>query len=660
MLNSQSLIKHHDEIKYFIEVNNPLVMCLTESHVTSEIDDFEIAVTNYNIERVNSESRHTGGVIFYIRSDIKYSVCFNTAIEKNLWFLVIKIRLNNDYFTLAGVYHSPNHSHIEFINFLENWLNQNLLNISHTFLMFGDFNINWSSNLGYCNRLKSVINDFGLKQMVNSYTHMFGTGGSIIDLVITNSKNMEVLVLDEPNITDHSIIAIGLPKVNECKTRFIRSKLSDGDIGPFQAELSEFVTNFNYRSNVNEKYNLFSRNVIKIIDKFMPKKEVMLHGTDKGWFNEKVLNAIKQRDESYKIHKSTGHQIDWEDYKLKRNKVVDVVRTEKCRFFENKIDFCRGDSKMMWKSLKTIISCKNREVVSEVMFGTEILNDMNHIVERFNEFYINSVSEIVNEIPKNDRYYQIEHNYNRFTNFHLLDKCELKTIIFSLANKSSPDDIGMIFYKDFFDVLADPLLNIINTSLQVGVVPDALKISTIVIIRKVAKTIKAEEFRPINMLAAIEKILEKVVYVQILQFVIENNLICKFQSGFREGHSCESALQYVINEWKEACDLGKVTGIVFLDLKRAFETVDRDRLLKKLKEYGLDGAVHKWLCSYLSGRMQKVKYDEYVSTASSINVGIPQGSILGPLLFILYINDMADLFSNCCYHLFADTFILRW
>ena len=97
---------------------------------------------------------------------IKYSVCFSTAIEKNLWFLVIKIRLNNDYFTLAGVYHSPNHSHVEFINFLKNWLNKNLLNISHTFLIFGDFNINWSSNLGYCNRLKSVIDDFGLKYVV--------------------------------------------------------------------------------------------------------------------------------------------------------------------------------------------------------------------------------------------------------------------------------------------------------------------------------------------------------------------------------------------------------------------------------------------------------------------------------------------------------------
>lgn len=133
--------------------------------------------------------------------------------------------------------------------------------------------------------------------------------------------------------------------------------------------------------------------------------------------NEKVLNAIKQREESYKIYKSTNNQNDWEQYKLKRNKVVDVVRTEKCSFFVSKIDVCRGDSKMMWKSLKKIVSSKNREVVSEVMFGTQLLKDMNDIVEGFNEFYINSVNEIVNGIPVNDRHYQKMHNPISFLTF---------------------------------------------------------------------------------------------------------------------------------------------------------------------------------------------------------------------------------------------------
>ena len=105
-------------------------------------------------------------------------------------------------------------------------------------------------------------------------------------------------------------------------------------------------------------------------------------------------------------------------------------------------------------------------------------------------------------------------------------------------------------------------------------------------------------------------------------------------------------------------DLGKVTGIVFFNLKRAFEIVDRGRLLKKFKELGLDEVVYKWLCSYLSSRMQKVKYDAYVSTASGINVGIPQGSVLGPLLIIIYINDMEAMFSICCYHLFADDTVI--
>ena len=246
----------------------------------------------------------------------------------------------------------------------------------------------------------------------------------------------------------------------------------------------------------------------------------------------------------------------------------------------------------------------------------------------------------------------------KMQNFKLLTKDELKTIVFDLANKSSPDEIDMVFYKDNFDILSDQLIHIINRSLECGIVPSSLKVSTIIPVRKVPKTIKAEECRPINMLPAFEKILEKVVYLQFLDFIIKNKILSRYQSGFREGFSCESALQYVINEWKEAKDKGKMTGVIFLDLKRAFETIDRKILLGKLSRYGIGGVVWKWFECYLKNRRQRVRCEQVFSSELPINVGVPQGSILGPLLFVIYINDMSKIFKYCKYHFFADDTII--
>lgn len=314
----------------------------------------------------------------------------------------------------------------------------------------------------------------------------------------------------------------------------------------------------------------------------------------------------------------------------------------------------------MWKHLKSIINPVNNNKVNKIIFrennSITVSENEHEIAENFNKYFVNSVSNISNSISQSEEW--SSSNYpvinSSLSKFKLLTMVELRKIIHSLDNKNKSEVLNSKFLKETFEVFGHVILNLVNTSLDKGIFPDQLKITSVIPIPKISNTIEASEFRPINTLPTLEKVLELAVYEQLVTYFDNNKLFLGQQSGFRKNHSCESAIQYTFSKWKNAYDDNEYTVAVFLDFKRAFETIDRNILIKKLNYYGVTGSVLAWFVNYLSGRKQRTKIGSNISDVIDINIGVPQGSVLGPLLFIIYLNDIYHVPGAHELNLFAD------
>lgn len=338
-----------------------------------------------------------------------------------------------------------------------------------------------------------------------------------------------------------------------------------------------------------------------------------------------------------------------------RNQAVNVLRREKKLFYEDKIDKSKGDSKKMWQTIKQLFGQKKEDLpIDKINFE----GYSGPPEENFNKYYSDSIRDLAESIEDkgllqfgND----LEVQKEQLAKFQEITFSQLQKIVSSLKNKSSSDGfLSPKLLKDLFCVVGYPLLNIVNTVITSGRIPSDLKISVIVPIAKVPSPTLPEQFRPINLLPTIDKIIEIVLRDQLKLFFERNNILYSGQSGFRDGHSCETALQFACFNWREEINKGKVVLSVFVDLKRAFETIDRKLLLYKLQKYGIKSDAIKLIHNYLQGRYHQTRVGNSVSNGTECNFGVPQGSVLGPLLFIIYINDIKDALQQSFVSLFAD------
>ena len=296
--------------------------------------------------------------------------------------------------------------------------------------------------------------------------------------------------------------------------------------------------------------------------------------------------------------------------------------------------------------------------ISSVKSGDVDISDPKQIAETLNDFFVNKGPSLANDIPPSNydmSYIDLPIVLNSTFHFGRVTLEEIMKILKSIPNDKATgyDMLPVKLIKSAAESIIQPLTYIINQSLMTGNVPTVWKIARVTALHKGGPNV-LNNFRPISILPVLSKILERVAFNQLYYYLNSNDLINVYQSGFRPLHSTETALLNTTDDWLGDFDNGNVVIAVMLDLTGAFDTIDHTLLTNKLYYYGLDEKSVKWFISYLDGRTQTTCISGNTSKFKQVTCGIPQGSILGPLLFIIYINDLPSVLKHCKVSMYAD------
>jgi retron-type reverse transcriptase len=644
LINARSSDAHLSELRLVCREYKFDFFGITETFLRPELPDAFLNIQGYELVRCDRGFRRGGGVCLYIKKYIKYEVILKKA-STNLECLVVKLSLSSSSLVVGVFYRAPN---IPFLSFFEEF--ESIVSgvaDARDIVLMGDFNIDPSAFASNFRRFESMLSSYNVSLVESPPTRLTEASATTLDrFAISDLNKVRALtVYPVSSIADHELVVLDMKYEKPLEVPVVRyhRDLNRINVSSLLSDVQSHDWSSVYLAVGAESKVSNLQTILKSwLDHYAPLKMTTFMPCNATPVDSELCRLVEMREVAYRLWRSRRRRrrgdLCWREFK--RLSLLVKVREEtlESRRVERKFRGC-DTLQELWRKLK-----------SEGLGKQGVRASTPFTPDQFNSNFVGSVTG-----PQPSIIFNHNESFDGFS-FSLVEEDMVFGAVMSVKSDAVGDDgLPLKFIKLILPDLLPILTHVLNHVIMTSSFPSLWKTALVVPIPKSSGPAQVSDFRPISILPVLSKVMEKLLFDQMLEHLNTNNMLSEFQSGFRRSHSTATALTKILDDIHLAVEVDGFSVAVLLDFTKAFDSMSHALLLRKLKNnYGFSSTACRLIGSFLAGRSQRVVVNNETSSVSQVTSGSPQGSILSPILFACFINDIKDYIRHCRFHLYAD------